>query len=86
MSDKQLNELNQLPSTANTSRITLITPNTAIGKLRQFLTQELATAKNIKSRVNRQSVIQSLTQMQTHISQMKCLPDNGIAMFVECSI
>ncbi len=83
---EQINSLNQLPSSANTSRITLITPNINIGKLRQFLTQELATAKNIKNRINRHSVIQSLTQMQTHIAQMKSLPDNGIAMFVECSI
>ncbi len=83
---KQLRNLESTPHVAGTSRITIITPNMQVGKLRQFLTQELATAKNIKNRVNRQSVLSALTKLQAYAVTLKQLPSNGLAMYSESLI
>jgi peptide subunit release factor 1 (eRF1) len=69
-----------------TSRISILTPCTPIAKLRQFITQESATAKNIKNRVNRQGVQSALSRLDSYVSKLKVLPSNGLAMYADSCI
>ena len=82
---KGLNILKDLSKNSDsldgTSRISLMVPNMQVSKLRSFITYELTTAKNIKSRINRQSVISSLKSVESHIVDYKQIPDNGIAIY-----
>jgi len=69
-----------------TYRISILTPCTSIAKLRQFITQESATAKNIKNRVNRQGVQSALSRLDSYASKLKVLPSNGLAMYADSCI
>jgi len=76
----------EIKSDSNTSSITVITPKCQIAKIRSFLNQELTTAQNIRNRVNRQSVISALTSLSSKVSQMREIPDTGIAMYANSLI
>jgi peptide chain release factor subunit 1 len=53
---------------AHTSLISLLVPpNTQMTRISKLLTQEVATAVNIKDRVNRQSVIDALKSIQARM-------------------
>ncbi|CAD6585312.1 MAG: Polypeptide release factor (eRF1) in translation termination [Tremellales sp. Tagirdzhanova-0007] len=68
---------------AGTSCITLILPpRTQISQWSGMLTAEYGTASNIKSRVNRLSVLSAITSTQQKLKLFNRVPDNGLCVFV----
>merc|ERR1712065_119015 len=65
-----------------TSMITLIAPpGDQISQLTRLLTDEQGSASNIKSRVNRLSVLSAITSALQRLKQMSSVPENGLALF-----
>lgn len=65
-----------------TSMISLIIPpDKSLSVVNTMLTTEYGTATNIKSRVNRLSVLSAISSAQQKLKQFKTLPENGIALF-----
>lgn len=68
---------------AGTSCITLILPpRSQISQTASMLTTEYGTASNIKSRVNRLSVLSAITSTQQKLKLFNRVPDNGLCVFV----
>ncbi|KAH9915768.1 peptide chain release factor eRF/aRF subunit 1 [Epithele typhae] len=71
---------------AGTSMISLIIPPKApqdqISRVSAMLTQEYGTASNIKSRVNRLSVLAAITSTQQRLKLYNRVPPNGLVLFV----
>ncbi|KAJ8911251.1 hypothetical protein NQ315_003470 [Exocentrus adspersus] len=66
-----------------TSMISLIIPpKEQLPKVQRMLTDEYGTATNIKSRVNRLSVLAAITSAQQKLKMYNKVPDNGLAIFV----
>lgn len=67
---------------AGTSMISLIIPpKSQISKIAQQLADEFGTASNIKSRVNRQSVLSAITSTQQKLKLYNKVPDNGLCIY-----
>lgn len=65
-----------------TSMISLIIPpNTQISQINKLLTEEYGTATNIKSRVNRLSVLDAITSTQQRLKLYTKIPPNGLLLF-----
>ncbi|BFU21189.1 peptide chain release factor eRF/aRF, subunit 1, putative [Entamoeba histolytica HM-1:IMSS-B] len=65
-----------------TSMITLIMkPMEQISKMMQKLVEEYGTATNIKSRVNRQSVLTAITSTQNRLKLYHVVPPNGLIIY-----
>lgn len=65
-----------------TSMITLaIHPTDQISKISQMLTNEYGTATNIKSRVNRLSVLSAITSTQQKLKLWSKVPPHGLLIF-----
>lgn len=68
---------------AGTSMISLIIPpKDQISRVNTTLTQEYGTASNIKSRVNRLSVLAAITSTQQRLKLYNRVPPNGLVLFV----
>ncbi|KAJ3478959.1 hypothetical protein NLI96_g9401 [Meripilus lineatus] len=68
---------------AGTSMISLIIPpKDQIPRVSAMLTQEYGTASNIKSRVNRLSVLAAITSTQQRLKLYSRVPPNGLVLFV----
>ncbi|EJD46105.1 peptide chain release factor eRF/aRF subunit 1 [Auricularia subglabra TFB-10046 SS5] len=68
---------------AGTSMISLIIPpKDQISRVQNMLTQEYGTASNIKSRVNRLSVLAAITSTQQRLKLYNRVPPNGLVLFV----
>ncbi|KAJ7063602.1 peptide chain release factor eRF1/aRF1 [Mycena amicta] len=68
---------------AGTSMISLILPpKDQISRASGMLTQEYGTASNIKSRVNRLSVLAAITSTQQRLKLYNRVPPNGLVLFV----
>jgi len=68
---------------AGTSMISLIIPpKDQISRASAMLTQEYGTASNIKSRVNRLSVLAAITSTQQRLKLYSRVPPNGLVLFV----
>lgn len=68
---------------AGTSMISLIIPpKDQIPRAVAMLTQEYGTASNIKSRVNRLSVLSAITSTQQRLKLYTRVPPNGLVLFV----
>ncbi|KAF8432442.1 peptide chain release factor eRF1/aRF1 [Boletus edulis BED1] len=68
---------------AGTSMISLIIPpKDQISRASSMLTQEYGTASNIKSRVNRLSVLAAITSTQQRLKLYNRVPPNGLVLFV----
>ena len=73
--------LNLLKS-AGTSMISLlIPPKDQISRISSLLTNEAGTASNIKSRVNRNSVISAIQSALHILRYHKSVPENGLAIY-----
>lgn len=59
----------------------IIPPGGQINKVSQMLTDELGTATNIKSRVNRQSVLGAIVATQQRLKLHSTVPPNGLAIY-----
>ncbi len=68
-------------SKQTTSLVTIISPHCNIQQLKDMVKHEQSTAKNIRNRMNRQSVSDALTKLSSKLSDMKSVPESGIAMF-----
>ncbi len=67
---------------AGTSMISLICPpGEQISKLNKMLTDEYGTASNIKSRVNRLSVLGAITSTQQRLKLYNRCPPNGLIIY-----
>jgi len=65
-----------------TSLITFLIPaNSQLSKASQKLTEELGTAKNIKSHTNQQSVLTAIATAQNKLKGIAKCPPNGLALF-----
>jgi peptide chain release factor subunit 1 len=59
----------------------LVPPDCQIARVNQLITKELGAAKCIKSRVNRNAVIDALVSIQHRIKHFNKPPANGLAIF-----
>ncbi|EPZ36582.1 eukaryotic peptide chain release factor subunit 1 [Rozella allomycis CSF55] len=67
---------------AGTSMISLILPpKDQVSRAQKMLTDEYGTASNIKSRVNRQSVLSAITSVQQRLKLYKNVPTNGLVLY-----
>lgn len=65
-----------------TSMISLIVPpRDQISRVNRMLADEYGTASNIKSRVNRQSVLAAITSTQQRLKLYSRVPDNGLVIY-----
>jgi peptide chain release factor subunit 1 len=65
-----------------TSMISLvIPPKDQISRINKMLTDEMGTATNIKSRVNRLSVLSAITSTQQRLKLYSRVPTNGLVMY-----
>jgi peptide chain release factor subunit 1 len=65
-----------------TSMISLvIPPKGQVNLVNKMLTDEAGTASNIKSRVNRQSVLDAIGSTQTRLKRYSSVPPNGLVIF-----
>jgi peptide chain release factor subunit 1 len=65
-----------------TSMISLIIPpKDQIARINQKLAEEYGTATNIKSRVNRQSVLSAITSTQQRLKLYNRVPPNGLVIY-----
>ena len=65
-----------------TSMISLVIPsNGKLHLINKMLTEEYGTAKNIKSRVNRLSVLSAITTTQHKLKLYKTIPPNGLIIY-----
>lgn len=65
-----------------TSMISLIIPpKDQISRVAKMLAEELGTASNIKSRVNRQSVLSAITSTQQRLKLYPRVPPNGLVVY-----
>jgi peptide chain release factor subunit 1 len=68
---------------AGTSMISLIVPpKDQIARVNKMLTEEYGTASNIKSRVNRLSVLTAITSTQQKLKNYNKTPNNGLVLYV----
>merc|ERR1719347_1275266 len=59
----------------------LIPPKSQLAVWTRLLTEEYGTASNIKSRVNRLSVLSAITSTQQKLKQQKSIPPNGLCIY-----
>ncbi|GAA6015014.1 hypothetical protein JCM10207_008705 [Rhodosporidiobolus poonsookiae] len=79
---KKLVQSLQAARGAGTSMISLIAPpRSQISQLQSMLTQEYGTASNIKSRVNRLSVLAAITSTQQRLKLYSKTPPNGLIIY-----
>ncbi|GAA6014249.1 hypothetical protein JCM11491_005014 [Sporobolomyces phaffii] len=79
---KKLVQSLQAARGAGTSMISLIAPpRSQIAQLSSMLTQEYGTASNIKSRVNRLSVLAAITSTQQRLKLYSKVPTNGLVVY-----
>jgi len=65
-----------------TSMISLIIPpKDQVSRVNKMLTEEYGTASNIKSRVNRLSVLGAITSVQQRLKLYNRIPDNGLVLY-----
>ena len=65
-----------------TSMITLIVPpGDQISRVNKMLTEEYSTAVNIKSRVNRLSVLSAIVSVQQRLKLYAKIPENGLILY-----
>ncbi|KAK3186516.1 translation termination factor eRF1 [Lecanicillium sp. MT-2017a] len=65
-----------------TSMISLIIPpKSQVSQIAKMLAEEYGTASNIKSRVNRQSVLSAITSTQSRLKLYNKVPPNGLVVY-----
>ena len=59
----------------------VIPPKDQVSRINKMLTDEYGTASNIKSRVNRLSVLGAITSAQQRLKLYNRVPDNGLVLY-----
>lgn len=79
---KNLNKILSSVKGIGTSMISLIIPpGDQISRVNKMLSEEYSTAVNIKSRVNRLSVMSAIVSVQQKLKLYSRLPDNGLILY-----
>lgn len=78
---KMINYLQSAKGNGTSMISLLIPPGEQIAKINQMLTDEYSTATNIKSRVNRQSVLNAITSTQNRLKLYNKTPPNGLIIY-----
>ena len=79
---KKLIQMLQAARGNGTSMISLIIrPKDEISRAQKMLTEEYGTASNIKSRVNRLSVLSAITSTQERLKHYNRVPENGLVVY-----
>src|SRR3989344_4727361 len=60
----------------------LIPPGEQISKISKMLIEEYCTASNIKSKVNKTSVLGAITSAQMRLKTYNKIPNNGLVIYV----
>ena len=77
-----IKQLSTIRGVGGTSLISLILPSGEnINKVNKKLTDEYGAAANIKSRVNRLSVLSAITSVQERLKFYKFIPENGLICY-----
>jgi peptide chain release factor subunit 1 len=59
----------------------IVPPKGQLALVTKMLTEEYGTASNIKSRVNRQSVLEAITSTQARLKLVSKIPPNGLVVY-----
>lgn len=59
----------------------IVPPKDQVSRVNKMLTDEMGAATNIKSRVNRQSVLAGITSTQQRLKLYNRVPDNGLVIY-----
>ncbi|CAF4168772.1 unnamed protein product, partial [Rotaria magnacalcarata] len=59
----------------------IIPPRDQIPRIAKMLADEYGTASNIKSRVNRLSVLSAITSVQARLKLYNKVPNNGLVIY-----
>ncbi|KAL6209911.1 hypothetical protein ACLB2K_020850 [Fragaria x ananassa] len=78
---KQIKELEAARGNGTSMMSLIIPPRDQISRVSKMLGEEIGTASNIKSRVNRQSVLGAITSAQERLKRYNKVPPNGLALF-----
>lgn len=79
---KTIKSISNLTGMSNTSMITLaIPPSKSINQVASMLVGEYGTASNIKSRVNKLSVLSAITSTQQRLKKYNTTPKNGLVIY-----
>ncbi|PRQ22757.1 putative 50S ribosomal protein L30e [Rosa chinensis] len=78
---KQIKELEAARGNVTSMISLIIPPRDQISRVTKMLGEEFGTASNIKSRVNRQSVLGAITSAQERLKRYNKVPPNGLALY-----
>lgn len=76
-----LNELARARGNGTSMISLIVPPGEQLVRVTKMLAEEAAAAANIKSRVNRQSVLDVITSVRQWIKQHQRIPDNGLVVY-----
>ncbi|KAL8101600.1 hypothetical protein AgCh_033487 [Apium graveolens] len=79
---KRLKTLESVKGSGTSMISLLVPPRAQISDVAKMLMHEHATAKNIKSRVNRQSVLSAITSAQQKLKLYHKVPPNGLVLYI----
>ncbi|KAK1372568.1 Eukaryotic peptide chain release factor subunit 1-3 [Heracleum sosnowskyi] len=79
---KRLKALESVKGSGTSMVSLLVPPRAQISDVAKMLMHEHATAKNIKSRVNRQSVLSAITSAQQRLKLYNKVPPNGLVLYI----
>ncbi|KAJ7970603.1 Eukaryotic peptide chain release factor subunit 1-3 [Quillaja saponaria] len=78
---KSIKELEAAKGNGTSMISLIIPPNNQISQVTKMLGEEYGTASNIKSRVNRQSVLSAIKSAQHRLKLYKKVPPNGLIIY-----
>ncbi len=78
---KLINKLEQAKGNGTSMISLILPPKSQISLTNKMLADEYGTATNIKSRVNRLSVLSAITSTQQKLKLFKSVPDNGLVIY-----
>lgn len=83
---KQIKELEAARGNGTSMISLIIPPRDQISRDSKMLGEEIGNASNIKSRVNRQSVLGAITSAQERLKHYNKVPPNGLALFTGTNV
>mmetsp|Transcript_56927 Transcript_56927/g.119024 ORF Transcript_56927/g.119024 Transcript_56927/m.119024 type:complete len:113 (+) Transcript_56927:146-484(+) len=78
---KLLKFLNEARGNGTSMISLIIPPGDQVSRVSKMLSDELATASNIKSRVNRLSVLSAIISTQQRLKLYNKTPENGLILY-----
>jgi peptide chain release factor subunit 1 len=78
---KLIQSLNAMKGNGTSMISLIIPPKDQISRINKMLTDEMGTASNIKSRVNKQSVLSAITSTQQRLKMYTRTPERGLVVY-----